>query len=92
MLGKETEFDRHTTTIQENERLPALFKEQNQKDQPIVETIYAVREVLIGLFEEQKEQHRMKTTTTNHGASRLNNTTVMNVTDDDFIKMIEEIS
>ncbi|CAF1150872.1 unnamed protein product, partial [Rotaria magnacalcarata] len=65
--------------------------EQKKKKNQVVQTIDAVREVLVGLLDDQKQQYQMTTATaTTSRASRLNNTTGVNITDEDFVKMMQE--
>ena len=69
--------------------------ESNEKPPPNkpIETIDAVRQILVGLLQDQHEQQRyVMNQTTTIRASRLNNTTGVNITEDEFLKIMQEKS
>ncbi|CAF2966666.1 unnamed protein product [Rotaria sp. Silwood2] len=95
LFEPQPDLDAKPTTKQINQSLPVQLIEQNkqkQKTKPAVENIHAVGEVLADLLEEQQQYQTTTASTTTSRASRLNNTTGVNITDDDFIKMIQEKS
>ena len=64
--------------------------QQMQQKTKFVEHIDAVCEVLIVLFEEQQQALTANTTINSARASQLNNTTGVSITDEEFMKMMEE--
>ncbi|CAM4816935.1 unnamed protein product [Rotaria magnacalcarata] len=90
MLETQSKFEPQPTINPINQPVSVLLKEQNEqkkKKNQVVQTIDAVREVLVGLLDDQKQQYQMTTATaTTSRASRLNNTTGVNITDEDFKK------
>ncbi|CAM4818085.1 unnamed protein product [Rotaria magnacalcarata] len=86
----EPEREPEPTTQHINQTYSIMLKERNEQTKnPAVQPIDAVREVLVGSLEKQ-QKHQTTTTTTNFRASRLNNTTGVNITNEDFIRMIQE--
>ncbi|CAF4184760.1 unnamed protein product [Rotaria magnacalcarata] len=86
----EPEREPEPTTQHINQTSSIMLKERNEQTKnPAVQPIDAVREVLVGSLEKQ-QKHQTTTTTTNFRASRLNNTTGVNITNEDFIRMIQE--
>ncbi|CAF3332606.1 unnamed protein product [Rotaria socialis] len=94
MLETQSKFEPQPIINLINQPVSMLLKEQNEqkkKKNQVVQTIDAVREVLVGLLDDQKQQYQMTTATaTTSRASRLNNTTGVNITDEDFVKMMQE--
>ena len=67
-----------------------MKKQRSQAKETVVQSIDAVREVMVNLLtEHQQSQTTTQQTTTSRG-SRLNNTIGVNITDEDFLKSIQE--
>ena len=64
--------------------------QQMQQKTKVVELIDAVCEIFAVLFEEQQQALTANTTINSTRASRLNNTTGVNKTDEEFVKTMEE--
>ena len=70
-----------------------FFPEPNQPQQtikPAIQSIDAVREVLITLLNEHHQRQVIAVSTTTPIGSRLRNTTGINITDEAFTKMMED--
>ncbi|CAF3908070.1 unnamed protein product [Rotaria sp. Silwood1] len=67
----QSNFNLQPTTQQNSQFMPMSLKEQNEQNQnkkPIVETIHAVREVLVTLLEEQQQQTKTASATTSRAS------------------------
>ncbi len=71
-------------------QFPLELNEQRQVNKPAVHSIDAVRGVMISLLNDHQQRQVTTVATTTPRGSRLNNTTGVNITDDEFLQMIQE--